>query len=433
MKKWVSLLVMVVLVLSLAGCQKSPEEDAATVVAEVNGATITKGEATEFYNQILLQNQYVAQMYGMAFDPEDKSTISSIKAETLTMLTQNMVLEQKLEELGLGLTEEETADLEAQAQQERAEEIANISNDYGITLEEADELLVSQGFSQSMITYSLRQSEIISRLEEYTGADVTVTEEEIQEEYDSRLQTAKETYQDDPSQYAVDVSNGTLLFCRPEGYRNIKNLVITFPEETQTQLNTLSDQIYEASYYAYMYDTQISMYGTSMDANTLVEYTDLKNTYEQQAQELQEEYDALVASGQEEIRAHAEEVLALCQQEGADFDALMAEYNGDTATGTLVTEGYPVCADNDVYVEAFTEGAMALENPGDISGLIASDYGFHILFYASDVEAGDLPLEGELYDALSGELLAEKKETAYNDACQAWIDEADIKTYVSKL
>ena len=53
MKKWVSLLVMVVLVLSLAGCQKSPEEDAATVVAEVNGATITKGEATEFYNQIL--------------------------------------------------------------------------------------------------------------------------------------------------------------------------------------------------------------------------------------------------------------------------------------------------------------------------------------------------------------------------------------------
>lgn len=156
MKKWVSLLVMVVLVLSLAGCQKSPEEDAATVVAEVNGATITKGEATEFYNQILLQNQYVAQMYGMAFDPEDKSTISSIKAETLTMLTQNMVLEQKLEELGLGLTEEETADLEAQAQQERAEEIANISNDYGITLEEADELLVSQGFSQSMITYSLR-------------------------------------------------------------------------------------------------------------------------------------------------------------------------------------------------------------------------------------------------------------------------------------
>lgn len=32
-----------------------------------------------------------------------------------------------------------------------------------------------------------------------------------------------------------------------------------------------------------------------------------------------------------------------------------------------------------------------------------------------------------------GELLAEKKETAYNDACQAWIDEADIKTYVSKL
>ena len=63
-------------------------------------------------------------------------------------------------------------------------------------------------------------------------------------------------------------------------------------------------------------------------------------------------------------------MLALCQADGADFDALMTEYNGDTVTGDLLTKGYPVSATATAYVDAFTGAAMALEKIGDISGLV---------------------------------------------------------------
>ena len=116
MKKWVAILLMLVLALSLTGCQQDPEKEAAKVVAEVNGEAITKGEAQVVYNQMMMEMQYYYNMYGYSFDATDKSVIASVKSETLTLMSENLALEQKANELGLGLTEEETASVDEDAQ-----------------------------------------------------------------------------------------------------------------------------------------------------------------------------------------------------------------------------------------------------------------------------------------------------------------------------
>lgn len=433
MKKWISLLLMLVLALSLTGCQKDPEKDAATVVAEVNGAAITKGEATEMFNQMLLQTQYMYDMYGYAFDATDKTVLSTVKTQTLTMMTEYLALEQKLDELGLSLTEEEIAAVQADAQTQYDQMIAQLTSDGSVTEDAAKESVAQQGFPLSMVEYYLRASKVEEKLREYAGKDIAVTAEEIQTEYDSRLETAKETYQDDPSQYSKDVADSGLVYYRPAGYRLVKNLVIGFPEDVQTQLDDLRTQMYTISYYQYMANYELASYADSMDEET-------KNTYNATIADYQSQYDALqtqvtelAATGREQKQQEAEEILALCQAEGADFDALMAEYNADTATGELLTEGYPVCEGNTTYIPEFVEGAMALETVGDVSGLIPSDYGFHVLLYASDVSEGAVEMNDAMRADIEKTLLETKQTEAFDAARKEWIDSAKIKTHVSKL
>ena len=395
MKKWVAVLLMLVLALSLTGCQTDPAKEAAKVVAEVNGAKITKGEAESIYNQMMTETEYYYSMYGYSFDRADKTVIASIKSQTLTLMTENLALEQKAEALGLALTEEEEAAVEQDAQDQYNELISGMMEQYELTEEDAVAQAAEAGTTLAMIQYFLRNDKIQQKLHDYAGQDAAVTDEEITAEFDTRVAKAKENYDATPSQYSTDVLNGSTIYYRPAGYRNIKNLVISLPEDVQTTVDDLSSQLYMATYYKYMYDYQLTN-GGELDDATKQEYTDKSAEYQTQIDDLQVQLDAAAAAGREQIQAKADEVLALCKAEGADFDALMAEYNGDTATGTLVEVGYPVCADSTGYVEAFTQGAMALEKVGDVSDLIATSYGYHILQYASDVTEGAVELDDAL-------------------------------------
>ena len=303
---------------------------------------------------------------------------------------------------------------------------------YELTEEDAVAQAAEAGTTLAMIQYFLRNDKIQQKLHDYAGQDAAVTDEEIAAEFDTRVAKAKESYDATPSQYSTDVLNGSTIYYRPAGYRNIKNLVISLPEDVQTTVDDLSSQLYMATYYKYMYDYQLTN-GGELDDATKQEYTDKSAEYQTQIDDLQVQLDAAAAAGREQIQAKADEVLALCKAEGADFDALMAEYNGDTATGTLVEVGYPVCADSTGYVEAFTQGAMALEKVGDVSDLIATSYGYHILQYASDVTEGAVELDDALRAAIESDLLTTKQDDAYTAAREEWIKEAKIKTHVSKF
>ena len=64
----------------------------------------------------------------------------------------------------------------------------------------------------------------------------------------------------------------------------------------------------------------------------------------------------------------------------------MKAYNEDSSTEEQMLRGYPVAEGSQLYGEEFIAGALALENVGDVSDVITTDYGYFILRYAKDLE-----------------------------------------------
>ena len=101
--------------------------------------------------------------------------------------------------------------------------------------------------------------------------------------------------------------------------------------------------------------------------------------------------------GREPTVDEVEEKLAA----GEDFDALMEQYGQDPGmqTSPAKENGYPVSADSTNWVTEFRDAAMALENVGDVSEPVRSEYGIHIIKYVSDAVEGEVGLDA-VRDAL---------------------------------
>ena len=88
--------------------------------------------------------------------------------------------------------------------------------------------------------------------------------------------------------------------------------------------------------------------------------------------------------------------------------------------------GYPVAEGSQLYGDEFIAGALALENVGDVSDVIATDYGYFILRYAKNLEAGEVDFESRK-DAETEETLTNKKNDAYSEYVNTVLDEADMQ------
>lgn len=434
MKKWAALLLVLVLTLPLlAGCgETDPEKIAATVVAEVNGESITKGEAEKMYAWLLNQVVAMNAQYGYTVDPAAADTISYVKENTLNVLVEGVALRQKLAELGNGLTDADMEDIKTRAQEEYDATVASLlSSGQSADEAEAVALMDSQGYTLDAIEYAVFREELENRLSEFVKQDVTVSEEDLQADYTTHVEEAQTTYAETPNQYINDVMNGAAIYYTPEGVRFIKNIVIGFTEETNALITEKNSERYSKQLEQYMLQSERDGKTDLTDAEAL-DYQTRLDTLAADIERMTTELEALQAQGREEVRPQAEEVLEKAKAEGADFDALMAEYSSDTATGDLLDRGYPVIAETTLYVQSFTDGSMALENIGDVSDLVESSYGFHILQYASDGQAGATPFES-LKSDIEAHVLEEAQSEAINAKFTEWIEAANIKTYINKF
>lgn len=433
MKKWTALVMALALVaLLVTGCgEKTPEQDAATVVAQVGDEKITKGEAEKVYDFILKQTAVYYAQSGQSLDITSDAVISNVKAQTLQFMTETLALEQKLAELGGSLTEEERAELSDMAQAEYEMQAQYFVDTYGLTLEEAASELDAMGYTPFAFDYMIYSTELSERLRPLAGISVEVTDEQVQAEYDALVTEKQEAYAATPTQFIDDFLVGTTLYYQPEGFRLVKNLVVGFSEESQAKLDEKDAEAYNV--YSEQYMAMVELYGNpDITDERKAELEALMAEQDTELERLDGEYNALVAEAQEADRPAAEAILEQVKAEGADFDALMAEYNTDTATGVALETGYPVAADISYYVQAFTDGAMALAAVGDISDLVPSEYGFHILKYMGDITPGPVPLE-TVREAVEASLLAEQEAEAYAAKENEWLDNAKIKTYINKF
>ena len=174
-----------------------------------------------------------------------------------------------------------------------------------------------------------------------------------------------------------------------------------------------------------------------VDPELMATYTDLQARYEEQqsaeAAEGAEEAEAAEPVTIDMVNEAKAAVLASCADvtdeiyqkiaDGADFEALIAEYTTDPGANTL----YEVCAASTLqYVPEFVEGAMSLEKVGDVSAPYLSSYGVHILKYVADVPGGPIELTDELRNQIYSDLLYEKQNALYVGSIDTWMAESTI-------
>ena len=395
MKKLIRLLAVALAVMMLAGCSLVTVNEEKIVVATVGDETITKADFNEGFNALLSQ-------YGYTQDSEEiADQLKTLKENYIAQMVEDKVLEKKIKELGLDqVTDEEKAAAEQEIQDwydeqyaalvenfktddtvedpeaKAAETIENYLSQYGLTLDQMKENSVASISSD--------------KLYDYVTKDVTVTEEEAKIEFANKVAAAKEKYDADLSAYVSDFENGATIYYTPKGCYYIKHILISLTDEQKQDIKNLR--------------------------------ADDDETVAATADEKREEY--LLT-----IREKAESVLKLVD-EGGDFEALMEEYGEDPGMkNEAYKNGYLTYAGDTGFVTEFADACAALTEDGMTSGLVASDFGYHIIRRVSTVPSGEATFE-DVKDSLMESMITDKKSTTYDQQVEAWVKEVnpDIKT-----
>ena len=479
MKKWIALIaLMLVALLTLSGCNLigyDEELDNAQVVAKVNDTEITKAEWKNYTEYLAYYyQQYYQQNFGISLSMTDED-VAAYGESALEQLIQSVVLQDKVKELGYDpLGEEDAAEVEEYAdsmmefyklmmrhqnypdletveeEQERlaaeaAEETPSEPVETVATLTDADldALLTSdlsaQGITREYFIESRTASIQSDKLYAYATADVTVTDEQVKAEFDSKVASQKESYDATPTLYS---SNATGAYYVPEGYRGVKNLLIKISDEDQDAIDELNDTLTTAKSTLSDVNSQLEDLRaedtSAYDEETLASYNEQIAALEEQATAAQATIDETTAAVEEKTDAafaailpKAQEVLALAQS-GEDFDALVETYGEDSGMKSEPnkTQGYPVCEGLSRYEQSFQDAAMALEKVGDVSAeLVKTSYGYHILQYATDIAAGAVEYTDEIKESIHEDMLEQAQEAAYEAAVTQWVSEAEVKTY----
>ena len=398
MKKFIKLLAVALAAAALAGCSLVSVNTEKITVATVGDATISKADVDEEFNAFLAQYGYTQDSTEIADQLQD------LKEQYINSMVQNLVLEQKAKEYGFDqVSDEEKAAAEQSVQDWYDEQYAQLVETYSAddSVEDPDAEAVST--IENYLAYygttldQMKEQEVAAiptqKLYDEVTKDVTVTEEEAQSRFATLVSEAKENYDSDKSAFVSDYQGGATIYYTPEGMFFVKHILIGLTDEQRDEITTLRG--------------------------------DEDETVAATADEKRDEY--LLT-----IREEAEEVLAKVDA-GEDFDTLIQEYGDDPGmTSGLYPDGYLTYVGDTSFVTEFSDACAALTEDGMTTGLVASDYGYHIIRRVSTLPAGEATFE-DVRDALMETMLQEAKDAAYSDQIDAWVEEANVTIDTGKL
>ena len=113
--------------------------------------------------------------------------------------------------------------------------------------------------------------------------------------------------------------------------------------------------------------------------------------------------------GEAEARALAEDVLERARKDPATFDELIQSYSEEPRKAD--NKGLMHDAGGSEHVPEFSAAARALEKPGDISPVVQSKFGFHVLQLVAKVPARQATFE-EVRERIEAKVLKDYTETA---------------------
>ena len=413
MKKMLAIVLVLALVLSVSACSlvsKDEDLDAAQVVATVNGEDILKSEVYDSLRSEGLTYYGDEEYY---FYDENADYYEEAATYTLDSLISAKIAEQKAAELGLDeFTDDEITEMEATAKSYYDYYASQIETSlleqnltYGVTMtdeevaaEVASQLSSYLGIEDASVEgifEVVKQYEIQSKVQDYLIADIAVAEEEIQEYYDTQLETQQSLAEEDVALFNTLISAGSIAVYNAEPVNYVKHLLLK-AENVDAELYNMAVGAYEAA---------------SSEDLQAVALALLDPVFET----LQPEVDALYAR-----------VLA-----GEDFDELIAEQlaNEDGDEGMeYYPDGYGVTADGGQYMPEFEAAAMALTEVGQVSEPVKTIYGYHILKLVSITPVGPIAYDDVKAD-IESSLLYNAQSAAITDAYAVWEEEADIERF----
>ncbi len=265
------------------------------VVAAFDGGEVLSTEVIEPYNEQITNLAF-------SFGDTDETDTSEILQSVLESLVTEKLAYLKAEELGLTeLTDEEIATIEAEVQDSYDEQVsfyASYVDTDGMTDDEAEaaideDIEEESGHSLDDMIEDEKESYWKDKLYNEIVKDVTVTDEELQEAYDSLVESQQELFTESPDDYVFAVLAGEVVAYNPEGYRRVKQILLPFEDfDTNTAVEDLIDQI------------------EALDAETDLE----------EIETLNDDLDTYF----KELDAQAEDILAQIA-DGADFDELIEQ------------------------------------------------------------------------------------------------------------
>ena len=403
MKKNCVLALILALVLCLAACgpttstaspSTSPSESPAASDGESDSQVVAKVGDKEVLLEDLNNSfyNYATNMGVDISDPSNETAIAELRKELYELYISEMVQQVKCEELGLlELTAEEEETIqtyldeiheswrsyfETQAKSELPdatdEEIAQhtqeLMDEYAETTGMTDEYIIEAQ------TYMLGYQKLYDQFTK----DVTVSDEEVETYFNEQAAEQKELYDANAAEFEnTYLSAPDSVYYVPENVRRVKHILISISEEDQTAIQEME---------------------TAGD--------------EESAKARREE--ALAA-----IKDDAQAVLDSLEPDGSNFDTVMAEKSEDPGSSTY-PDGYVVsAADSSGYDANFRAGAFALEKVGDISGLVESDFGYHIILFVEEMKPGTVELSS-VQSSLQETLLTTKQGETFNELLTQW-------------
>ena len=373
-----------------------PEDGEPVVVAEFDGGELLSTEVIPAYNDMLTTQIFA----GHNAEDVAEETLNAV----LTQLAGDKVMAARAESLGLTeLTDEDLERINAQASQlweNQVDEYIAFVDPEADRETAAQRLSDEGGVTLESITEQLKQTWWTQKFYDYLVQDVTVSDEEVQAHYDALLAEQKADFSATPEDFEYACITGEVVVWRPEGYRAVRDILIPFENE---------EDVYKAE--------------------SLLDDLEMIDEDPEALQETQAALDALYAP-LEQRAAEAQQKLA----DGASFADLMDEYGCSEALADepLRTQGFYITDTSYCNSMEYVQGSMMLEQPGQVSAPLRSQYGLHLVEYIGDVPAGEVPLE-EVEAAVRADALGDKQAEYYAQQRQQLLEEAHVKYYPERL
>ena len=456
---------MAILIVISVGClvgfnlwanrELSTEEDMAQIAVAYDGGEITKGEFVARYADSVALFE---STYGTTEGYE-----SQILNYALYNVMTDRIVPMKAEELGLAeLSEEDTAKLNA-AVQERIDAAIETykaelltEEEKALSEEEQNQIVIdalaAEGVTEEFLFNQERTTLLADRLINVVAEDVTVSDEDAKAFYDEQIETDRQYYADAWYYAMMKQFGGTTPLYAPEGVRTVRHILLKQDEATMTEYASAAAALSTANGKIATVESNIADLNEKLAAAENGETAEDAEPIDVEAVKAElaakeaelAELNASLADLQAAADAAAQAVIASVQPKldeinarianGEDFNALIEEYNEDPgmtdADGNPVS--YYVCEDAYHLVTEFVDAAMAIEEIGGVSAPTVSNSGVHIIYYESDVPAGDAALE-DVMEYITGAMKEEKVNEAYAAKIEEWMLDYNFTVYTDVL